>query len=996
MSVFALIIFGILAFRSMPVGLFPNVDFPIISIQTTYIGADPDTVETKITKKIEDAVFAIDGVSKVLSESADSISVVTVIFSLDKNLEEAANDVRDKISALVLPKDVNRPLIQKANSAGGSVLDVFVSRKDGNNAALMDMIDNKLKPLIQRISGVAEVNIIGHLDKEIKIITDPFLLNKYKIALSTVTSQIAKENFRSFGGKLKTSLSETTIKVRGDATSIEDLKNIRIQNDVRLGDIAKISLDLSDAKSYSSFNKKQGLVVEIKKISGANSLELINEFKKIFPNLQKELEKDYELFIAKDDSQKILVNIDNVKFDLALGAFLCIVVVFGFLRNLNATIIASLVIPTSVIGSFALINALGFDLNRLTLVGLTLSIGIFIDDAIVVIENIAKKLEQGATTFMASFAGVQEIAFSIFAISSVLLSVFLPVAFMEGIVGKFFNSFAMTVAAGVIISFFVAISFIPAVSARFLSANHSRFFIATEPLFVRVDGMYKELLRVLIRHRYLTALGAFLLLIFSAFLPVAVDFIPFEDTSEMQIVIKTKPGTSLEEMIRKTSPIAQDLSNDPLVKYSVLKVGYTVAKESHKAKIYVKLVPVSKRIRSQDEIINDYRQKLKKYSDLFIVVEPLPPIDVGINNSPIQVVLQGDDLGVLEDLAQKTMQILKNQDGTIDVDSDYEAPRKEIKVSILRQNAARFGVSAQEVALALNSAFSGENAISSYEDSQDQIDIGFRFSDKNRQNLQDLKKVQITTKSGQLVSLEGLVEIKEQLAQTSINHFNKQRRISVTSNMTSNDLGAIIKVLKTELNKILPSGYSFSLLGNAEELEKTNKAFFMSVFLAVVLIYLILASLYESFVQPFIIMVSMPLSVTGVLLGLWISNNPFSLFVMIGVILLLGMVGKNAILVVDFANKAIQNGKNIEDALLEAGERRLRPILMTSFAMIGAMLPIAFLTHEGSQGNSPMAIAVIGGLISSTVLTLLVVPSLYRILYPLDRFLRKFYERKKI
>lgn len=992
MGVLTFIVFGLMAYNSMPVNLFPNVDFPIVTVQTTYNGADPSTVESKVTDKIEEAVSGVDGIDKLFSTSYEGFSVVTIQFKLTKDLDEATNDVRDKIGALNLPAEIDKPIVKKLG-ATGSVISLFVSGEGNDTSALMRLADEKLKPKLQRIQGVGEVNILGYQDREIRIFIDPFLLNKYALSASDLSGIIQRQNIKQGAGKLVGSTQEVIIKAEGDARSVEEIKNILVKPGVRLKDVAIVEDGLSDPKSYSSYNGQRGITLEVKKIAGENVINIIKGVKKILPDLQILAGEQNEIKILQDQSEKIMVNINNVRFDLIFGAILSIIIVFIFLRNFTATIVSALAIPTSVIGTFAIINMLGYDLNRLTLIGLTLAIGIFIDDAIVVIENIMKKMEEGIEPFRASFEGIKEVAFSILAISAVLLAVFVPVAFMDGIVGMFFNSFAMTVASGIIISYLVAVMFIPAIGARVLSAKESRFYYATEPILKAIDRAYVTILTPLIRYKTLTIVSTIGLLVASTTLTVGMTFLPMQDNSEFQISIKAPVGISLESIKAKVQPIDDMLKNDEMISYSIVSLGYNAAKELHKAAIYVKLKPVKERSLTQEKIIQSYREKFASIPDLIISVERVDDFNTGSTTAPLQVVITGDKLEVLEETSAKLMAILKETKGIVDVDRDYEGGKPEMKISILRENAQRVGVSVKDIAAILGSAYSSDSAISYYEDNGKQFDITVRFGDDYRSSIEDLKKLQVRNSEGNFVSLEGLLLVEQSFGAASINRFDRERKILVTANIYQIALNDVVTEVKEKMKEILPAGYHYRFTGDVENMQDTAAAFGAAVLLAVILIYLILAALYESIIQPFIIMVSMPLSFTGVMVALYLSGNSFSIFVMIGIILLLGMVGKNAILVVDFANKAIKDGKNVDAALLEAGEKRLRPILMTTFAMIGAMIPLAFGSGAGHESNSPMAIAIIGGLISSTILTLLVVPAIYKFMYPLDAWLRKWYEK---
>ncbi|HEX5624345.1 MAG TPA: efflux RND transporter permease subunit [Sulfuricurvum sp.] len=997
MMVVSLIVFGLLSFRSMPVALFPNVDFPIVTIQTYYPGADPETVESKVTDKVEEAVSGIDGIDKLISTSYAGLSVVTVQFELTKDIEEAANDVRDKVGTLNFDGDIESPLVKKVSVSGAASIKLFVSTKTGDSIALMRFADEQIKPKLQRIQGVANVKIAGYRDREIRIFADPFLLNKYGISADELRGRIAQENIRSGGGKLISTERELILKTRADAKNIAELRGLLIRPGLRLEDVARVEDGLKDEKSYSSYNGEEGVLLEVQKISGSNDLEVIRGVKEVMPALTTLAGTAYSLQLTEDQSEKILININNVKFDLIYGSLLAVLIVFFFLRNLTATLIAALAIPTSIIGTFALIDLLGYDLNRLTLIGLTLAIGVFIDDAIVVIENISKKMEQGMEASKASYEGIKEISFSVMAISSVLLAVFIPVAFMEGIVGKFFNSFAMTVASGVIISYFVAVLFIPTLGARLLSGSETAFWHKTEPLFQKLDHTYRTFLAFLLRFKGLTLIAVLAVLLFSFSLASKVGgtFVPMEDMSEMRVLVKAPAGISLAAMKKEMEPLVQALQNDKRVKTVVLTIGYNAAHESHKAMIYAKLLPVEQRD-GLETIIQSYREKFKPYSHLTISVEDVPPIDTGESNSPVQVVLTGPDLKTLETKSLELVKLLKGTRGTIDIDSDFEPGKPEVRISINRESAQRLGITATQISNAVASAYSSDSAISNLEEEGRQFDITLRFADEYRAMTDDLKKMQIQTASGALVSLDGLVNIETMSGAASINRYDRERKILITSNLDGAPLNDIVQTIDEKLPSLLKEGYRYRYTGDIERMQETAAAFGFTVGLAVILIYLILAALYESLIQPLIIMVAMPLSFTGVILSLYLSGNPFSIFVLIGIILLLGMVGKNAILVVDFANEAIKRGKNVDDALLEAGEKRLRPILMTTFAMIFAMLPLALGTGAGHESNSPMATAVIGGLISSTVLALFIVPVLYRMMYPLDAWLRRRYEKERI
>ena len=999
MYALTLVIFGLMSFKSMPSALFPNIDFPMVTIKTVYPGAESSTVESQVTQKIEEAISRIGGIDSITSTSSDGISVVMVKFFLSRDIDEATNDVRDKVSAVLLPSNAKTPLVSKLDIGGASIINIFLTAKKDNLKELMMFADEKVKPSIQKINGVGAINIIGYKDREIKIYPDIKLLNKFNITITELNQIVKAENLKLGGGKLITKTQEFTLKVKSDALSIDELKNIKIKDSIKLKDIARVEDSLSDAKSYASYNGVEGVMLEVQKISGTNTIDIVQNVKDVVPQLKKMAGDDYGVEILNDTTPYIIHSLEDVKFDLIYGAFLAIVIVFFFLRNYTITFVSALSIPASIMGTFALMDYMGFNLNKMTLIGLTLAIGIIIDDAIVVIENIYKKLESGMDKFQAAYEGTKEMAFAILAISAMLLAVFIPVSFMSGIVGKFFESFAMTVGFAVIISYTIALSFIPSFSARILHKGHNKFYDITEPFFIGLEKVYVAVLKVVLRFKILTFLLVIVVFIgsLSLFPKIGMDFIPKEDKAEFEVKLKADAGISLDQMIKESKQVENFIKQNKYVDYTTLSVGYTTSQEKHKAIIYVKLIDRGKRDINQEQIIQNFRGELKKFKKkLFITVAAIPAIKGAGVSVPYQVVLKSDSFEDLKIATKNLTEYLAKKKGFMDIDTNLDEGKPQIDIVIKRENANRLGITASQITLALNIAFSSDLEISYFEDRGKQYDITLRFDDKHRMNIEDIKKIQLRAKNGQLVYLDGLVEFKQTKSLATIYHFDRQRQVTIYADLFGLDLGGALAYTQKEIDNLLPQSVTYRFTGFAEEMGKTAKAFGQALGLSVILMFIILAVLYESLVQPIIIMIALPLSIIGVMIALYLSGLHFSLFVMIGFMLLMGMVGKNAVLLVDFANEAISKGKNSDEALIEAGEKRLRPILMTTIAMIFAMLPLALGTGIGSEVKAPMSISIIGGLISSMILTLLVVPAIYKMINPIDRWLRKFYEVGKV
>jgi HAE1 family hydrophobic/amphiphilic exporter-1 len=1000
MYVLTLLIFGYMSFKTMPAALFPNVDFPIVTVKTAYPGAESSTIESQVTDKIEEAISGIDGVDEVVSTSSDGVSVVTVKFFLERNIDEATNDVRDKVSAVRLPTNAKLPLVSKLDIGSASVINVFLTAKKNNIKELMLFADEKVKPALQQIEGVGATNIIGYKDREIRIFPDPNLLNKFNISVKELNDIVAKENVKIGGGKLISADKEYVLKTKADALSVNELKEIIIKDGIKLRDVARVEDGLSDPKSYASYNGQEGVMLEVQKISGTNTLDIINRVKAVVPNLQKMAGDNYGVQTLQDTGPFIIHSLEDVEFDLVYGAFLAVIIVFGFLRNFTITIVSALSIPISIMGTIAFMHFMGFDLNKMTLIGLTLSIGIIIDDAIVVLENIYKKMEAGMSRFEAAYEGVKEMAFAILAISAMLLAVFIPVANMSGIVGKFFESFAMTVGFAVVISYTVAMSFMPSLSARVLHKGESRFYNVTESIFQFLDRMYEKTLRFVLRFKVITIV--FVLIMFvgslSLFPKIGMDFIPKEDKAEFEVDLKANTGISLQEMITKSKVIEALIKQDKNVVFTTLSVGYNSVAEKNKAAIYVKLNSKEERKEDQEQIIQNLRNKLKAYQnkDMFITAAAIPDIKGAGVSVPYQIVLKSDSFKDLKVATKNLTDYLKAKKGFVDIDTNLDDGKPQIDINIIRENAARYGITATQISEAISTAFSSDIEISYFEENGKQYNITLRFDDARRVSIDDLKKIQLRATNGELVYLSGLVKFVQTTSQASIYHYDRQRQVSVYADLFGLDLGGAVNYTKAGIDKLLPASVTYKFTGFADEMVKTGKAFGAAIGLSVILMFIILAILYESLIQPIIIMIALPLSIVGVMIALFVSGEHFSLFVMIGFMLLMGMVGKNAVLLVDFANMAVQNGKNVDESLLEAGEKRLRPILMTTIAMIFAMIPIAISTSLGSETKAPMAIAVIGGLLSSMFLTLLIVPVIYKLIYPFDRWLRKWYEKKKL
>ncbi|WP_149723173.1 efflux RND transporter permease subunit [Campylobacter concisus] len=991
----SLVVFGIYSLKTMNVNLYPQVNIPIVKI-TTYANGDMNYIKTKITQKIEDEVSSIEGIKKLYSTSFDNLSVVSIEFELNKDLEGATNDVRDKMQKARVGANYE---IEKLNGLSSSVFSLFITRLDGNETKLMQEIDDVAKPFLERISGVSKVKTNGFLEPAVKILLDRFKLDKNALSANEVANLIKVENLKAPLGKIENEQIQMAIKSNFSAKSIDEIRNLTIKQGVFLKDIASVELAHKDASEATIMNEQIGVLLGLELAPDANALTVIALAKSKLDQFKSLLGSEYDVKIAYDKSEVIQKHIDQTAFDMILGVLLTIVIVYLFLRNFSITIISVVAIPTSIVATFFIINALGYDINRLSLIALTLGIGIFIDDAIVVTENIASRLKDEPNALKASFAGIKEIAFSVFAISLVLLCVFVPIAFMSGIVGKYFNSFAMSVAAGIVISFFVSIFLVPTLSARFVNAKESKFYIKSEPFFEALENFYEKLLTLALKFKLIFLAITLVVVVCSFGLAkfVGGDFMPSEDNSEFNIYFKLDPSLSLQASKERLKDKISLINADPQVAYAYFILGYTDAKQPYLVKAYVRLKELKDRANHerQNAIMQRFRDKLKS-DDMSVIVADLPVVEGG-DVQPVKLTITSENGKDLEKFVPKISKMLKEINDATDVNSPEEDLLKRVQISIDEDKAKRLNLDKASIASAVYSAFS-QNEVSVFENENGkEYELYMRLDDKFRSDTNDILKTKIRSNEGFFVTLGDVATLSFEQKPASISRFNRADEIKFLANTKNNaPLNNVANEISKKLDEILPANFKYKFLGFVELMDDTNASFIFTVSASAVLIYMVLAALYESFLLPFLIMLAMPLAFCGVVIGLFISGNPFSLFVMVGVILLFGMVGKNAILVVDFANHFANSGMEANEAVKMAAKKRLRAVLMTTFAMIFAMLPLALGRGAGFEANSPMAISIIFGLISSTLLSLLVVPVLFAWVYNLDKFIRKFYERERI
>jgi HAE1 family hydrophobic/amphiphilic exporter-1 len=989
MIILAIITYGLIAYNKIGIDLFPNIEFPVITVTTIYKGADPETVEIKISKKIEDAVNQVSMVKMLRSSSLQNVSQVVVMFELEKDIDVAAQEVRDKITTIMrdLPADIEQPIVQKIDLGAMPVLTFAVSGDESvTEVELFKFADRVVKQQFQKIQGVGNVKIVGGRDRVIWIYIDPEKLIAHHLTPEDVAKAAGGQNIEIPAGNFLAPGQEIAVKTKGNVTSVEELRNIALTNFegsvIKLKDVATIEDGLEEQKSSSKLDRKSTISVVVTKQAGMNTVEMARKIRKQLPEIQALAPQGVEVKTVVDNAVFIENSIEHAMFDLELGGILAVLIIGIFLRNLRMTLIAAVAIPASVIGTFAAIKLFGFTLNFLTLLGLSLSVGLLVDDAIVVLENIFRHFEEHGDRKKASHEATDEIGLAVMATTFSLVAVFFPIATTSGMVGKFLKEFGITVAVSVLISLFVSFTLTPMLSSRIMKEPADNFFTKTvERILNRLDRLYGSIISWSLNHRAVIIGIALITLGFTVYLGgfLPKEMIPQMDQAEFLVNIESPPGSSMEYTQQCVDEVAEILKERKDVLYMLSTIGGGFAESKELASINVKLASRNQRELSQQDIMQEVRERLKNYNKASVTVQPRQPIEVGMSNAVIQLNLLGSDLNVLDGIAKKLIKKMNDAGGYTDIELSYKPAKPELGIAIDRDRAAMLGIPAAMVGQTMRILLAGMK-VSEYKEAGDMYDVNIRLSDKYRGDLDIIRRMPVRSPSGTSVELKNIIKTQTGTSPQEITRLSGQRAITVYANPSKEKaLGIAVEEMDNFLKDEMPQGYSSKMTGQADFMKENFEQLFAALFLGIAMIYFILASQFESFLHPFTIMFSLPFSIIGAVSGLLIAGKFLSILSMIGFIMLMGLVTKNAILLIDFANRGKEKGMELNDAIVRAGTIRLRPILMTTFAMIFGMLPIAMGTSLGSEVRAPMAIAVVGGLITSTFLTLIVVPVMYNI-----------------
>ena len=996
-----LVLFGAISYGKIGVNLFPDIEMPMATIVTVLRGASPETIEMKVTDKIEEAINTINGVKKVTSYSLENVSQVVIEFDLDKNIDIVAQDVRDKVSGIrsTLPEDIDEPIIEKIDIGAAAIMSVVYSspKPIGETTKYAkDIIKEKL----QKVSGVGSVKIIGGLERQIRIWVSTEKMLQHGVTIDEVKRALSVENVEVPGGKLETGNRDIVVKVKGEIEKFEDFKDLYIgyKNGyaVKLGDVARIEDGLEDQLNSATLNGEKAVSLQIKKQSGTNVVKVADAVKAEIEKIKKTLEPGSSLKVVADSSKFVKLSFEEVLFHLFFGGGLAIVIVFIFLRNIRTTLISAVALPTSVITTFSLMKYLNFTFNNLTMLALSLSIGMLIDDAIVVLENIYRhQEEEGKDPLEAASVGTEEIGLAVLATTFAIVAVFVPVAIMEGIIGKFFYEFGMTVTFAVLISLFVSFTMTPMLCSRYMKLvkTHGMMYNFVEAILKFIERVYVSLLKVSLRFRIGVIIISVAMLAGSLYSVkfLKSEFSPKQDKDQFNVVVETPTGSSIANTASAVATIENILKNDKRIVSFFSTIGADSQEKSNSGSIYVELIPKAQRLNAdQFQIMAECREKFKDMKDIMVSVEEAADISIGSGRQAVmQFGIAGPDLKQLEAYSKQLTEEMKKDGGFVDIDTDYKAGKPEARVYINRNASTRLYVPIASLALAIKTLVGGEK-VSKFKDGGNQYDINLRVELDERKDLANIENYYVRSQAGTMVDLKNLVTISEESGPSMISRTNRQRQISFYSNLndisSSDGLSKIRDILK-KMN--MKSDYSLVLIGKLEKMQESFQSIFFAMGLGVILMYMIIASQFESFIHPFTIMISLPLSLIGAIGGLLIFGKEISIITLIGMIMLMGLVAKNAILLVDYTATLRGRGFSLYDAIIKAGPTRLRPILMTTAAMVFGMLPIALAKGSGSEMQSPMAIVVIGGLITSTILTLVVVPVVYSLIEEVLEFVHK-------
>ena len=1006
MLILSLTVVGGVCFFLLGLDRFPNVDLPIVTVTTANPGASPTEVEREITERIEATVNTVSGIEELRSVSSEGVSNVVIQFQLGRGVDAAAAEVRQKVDLVLndLPKTALKPVVQKVNSDAADVL-LYAVTSPRELVALTELVDKQIVDRLTSVSGVGKVTIYGGRRREVQVLADFEKLRAFDLTIGDVAKALRAQNLELPGGALDQGQKSLTVKTMGKVERVEDFADLVIAQRngyaIRIGDIATVRDAGKEAKSIARQNGEPAVVLAVAKQSGVNTVALIESIEERLAEIASGLPKDVTLTKVRDQSEFIRASLHNIEEHLVVGAILAAIVVYVFLGNWRSTLIAALAIPTSIIASFAVMAALGYTLNLMTMLALTLMVGIVIDDAIVVLENIVKVMEErGLSAEQAAIEGTREIGLAVMATTLSLLAVFVPIGFMGGIVGKFMSSFGLTSAAAIAMSLLVSFTLTPSLAAKWLSHRAGSHSSNDSRLNRWLDRTYTRLLEWSMNHRLAVALICLVVVLSS--IPLAMltgfQFLAQDDESEYEVAVRLPEGSSLAATESVMEDIARKIRREiPGVKGTLSVPGLNSLEKVNQGSVLVRLVPADERKFDQKTLVAMTREKIKSYpKEIYTSVQPIDPFSGGEKNAEIQFILRGPDLDRLGDYSARVLALMKKNQTLADSDRSLLPGKPELRLIVDRERAADLGVNLEDIAGAVNTLMAGE-ITGSYSEGKNLYDIRLKARLAERGAAERLSEILVprgvpsNSTATSMVPLSQLARFEPAEGPGAIDRLNRQRQVTLYANLapgaSQSDAVAAIRDAVATLN--MPPGYSEALSGNAKELEKTGYYFLLAVGLTFAFMYMVLAAQFESLIHPVTILLTLPLSVPFALLSSYLAGQPLNIFSMLGILLLFGVVKKNAILQIDHTNHLRSKGMPRREAIIAANRDRLRPILMTTIALVAGMIPLVIGTGQGAETNRSIGLLVVGGQSLCLLLTLLAVPVFYSLFEDATEWLRR-------
>jgi multidrug efflux pump len=988
-----ILLFGVIGYNFLGVREFPNIDPTVVSVRTSYPGANSDIIESQITEPLEKSINGIDGIRNISSSSNQGSSNITIEFNLDKNIEEAANDVRDKVSqaARSLPKDIDgNPVVSKADANSDPIITMTIQSDKRNQLELSDYAENVIAERIQTIPGVSGVQIQGQKKYAMRIRIDPVKLAAYGLTSQDIVTSLDSENLELPSGKITGSSTELTVKTLGKLVNAQQFNDLIIKNDlnnvIRLKDVGYAELGPENEETILRESGKPMVAVALIPQPGANYLDISTEFEKRFAQLKQDIPKDIRMNVSLDNTKFIKGSVTEVAETIILSLILVIIIIYLFFRDWAIAVRPLIDIPVSLVFTFFIMYIFGFSINVLSLLAIVLATGLVVDDGIVVTENIFKKVEEGYSPFEAAIKGSNEIFFAVISISITLAAVFLPVVFLQGFVGRLFREFGIVIGAAVLISAFVSLTLTPMLNAYLMKKTghkKSKFYDLTEPYFVKLNDNYSDSLNKFLKRRWLAApiIVVCIGLIFLFWQILPKETAPYDDRSAINMSITTPEGSSFDytdAFIQKIAKMVQDSIPEKKVLITITSPGFGGTGATNSGFVRMGLTDPGDRTRSQGDIAAQLTKITKKYSEGKVLVTQQPTISVGRRGGlPISYIIQAQNFNKLREKVPQFMdEVSKDPTFTVsDVNLKFNKP--EINLTIDRDKAKNLGVSVAAIAQTLQLGLSGQRFSYFFMNGKQYQVIG-QFDRGNRKDPLDLSSVYVRSDKGELIQIDNLVTAKEESSPPQLYRNNRFIAATVSAGLApGKSIGDGIAAMDRIRDKVLDETFSTDLSGESRDFQESSSNTMFAFGLALLLVYLILSAQFESFKDPIIIILTVPMAVAGAFLSLWLFGQSWNIFSQIGTIMLIGLVTKNGILIVEFANQLKEEGKNVQDAIREASVSRLRPILMTSLAIAIGALPIAMALGAAAKSRMGMGIVIVGGTTFSLVLTLFVIPSIY-------------------